>query len=212
MARPRKASDEEVYAAAQRVMARVGPNELTLALIAAEAGVTAGALVQRFGSKRDLMVRMAGLLSGGIGNLFAGLRASHRTPIGVIRAYAACMADMAVTPDALARNLAYLQVDLTDLELREHLLVTARETRRELTALVAEAKTRGDLAPETAAAPLVRNIEAVVSGALLTWAFWREGDAASWMRDHIDALLAPHRVARSRTGRTTAGRRRARRD
>jgi AcrR family transcriptional regulator len=36
-----------------RVMLRVGPAELTLGAIAAEAGVTAGALVQRFGSKQN---------------------------------------------------------------------------------------------------------------------------------------------------------------
>ena len=196
MARPRKVSDEQVFAAAQRAMARVGPSELTLGLIADEAGVTAGALVQRFGSKRGLMVRMAGLLSGGIGELFAGLRSAHRSPLAVIRAYADCMATMAATPEALARNLDYLQVDLTDPELRAHLLQTARETRRELLALVKDAKARGELAPATPAASLVRNIEALVSGALLTWAFHREGEAADWMRSHIDALLAPHRLPR----------------
>ena len=41
-----------MFAAMGRVMRRVGPAELTLGAIAAEAGVTAGALVQRFGSKR----------------------------------------------------------------------------------------------------------------------------------------------------------------
>jgi AcrR family transcriptional regulator len=201
MARPRKVSDEQVFAATLRVMARVGPSELTLGLIGEEAGVTAGALVQRFGSKRNLMVRMAGLLAGGIGELFAGLRSAHRSPIAVIRAYASCMATMAATPDALARNLAYLQIDLTDPDLRAHLLQTARETRRELLALVAAAKERGELAADTPAKPLVRNIEALVSGALLTWAFHREGDAASWLRSHVDALLAPHRIARKRATR-----------
>ena len=194
MARPRKVSDEQVFAAAQRVMARVGPSELTLGLIGQEAGVTAGALVQRFGSKRNLMVRMAGLFAGGIGEMFAGLRTAHRSPLAVIRAYARCMASMAATPDALARNLAYLEEDLTDPDLRAHLLQSARETRRELLALVAAAKERGELEADTPAVPLVRNIEALVSGALLTWAFHREGDAASWLKAHIDALLAPHRA------------------
>ena len=58
--RRRKAEDTDVFAAMVRVMLRVGPAELTLGAIAAEAGVTAGALVQRFGSKdlrktRDLV-------------------------------------------------------------------------------------------------------------------------------------------------------------
>lgn len=54
--RRRKAEDADVFAAMARVMKRVGPAELTLGAIAAAAGVTAGALVQRFGSKRELML------------------------------------------------------------------------------------------------------------------------------------------------------------
>jgi len=62
--RPRKASDDEIFAASQRVMMRRGPRELTLAEIGKEAGVTAGALVQRFGSKRGLMLAI--LLAWGL--------------------------------------------------------------------------------------------------------------------------------------------------
>ena len=54
--RPRKASDAEILAAAHRVMSRLGPAQWTLTDIAAEAGLTAGALVQRFGSKHGLLV------------------------------------------------------------------------------------------------------------------------------------------------------------
>jgi AcrR family transcriptional regulator len=52
--RRRKAEDTDVFTAKVWVLLRVGPAELTLGAIAAEAGVTAGALVQRFGSKRLL--------------------------------------------------------------------------------------------------------------------------------------------------------------
>jgi AcrR family transcriptional regulator len=192
MARPRKVSDEQVFEAAARVMARVGPSELTLAAIAEEAGVTSGALVQRFGSKRDLMLRMARLLSSDTREFFRRLRAEHESPLDVIRGYAACMADMAVTPEALTRNFAYLQADLEDPDLREQLLATARETRRELLSLVRAAKGRGELRSDTPPAELVSNIEAIVSGALLTWAFHRKGKAADWLRGHVDALLRPH--------------------
>lgn len=192
MGRPRKVTDEQVFEAAMRVMARVGPPDLTLAAIAEEAGVTPGALVQRFGSKRDLMLRMARLLASDTRAFFVKLRAEHDSPLDVIRGYAACMAEMAVTPEALTRNFAYLQADLEDPDLREQLVTTARETRRELVSLVREAKRRGELTPETPPAALVGNIEAIVSGALLTWAFHREGKAADWLRAHVNALLRPY--------------------
>ena len=134
--RPQKVTDEEVFAAAQRAMSRRGPHELTLADIAGEAGVTPGRLVQRFGSKRDLLVTLSERFAGSAGIIFAGLRAAHRSPLATVRAYAACMADLAPTPDALLRNLAYLQGDLADNVLRGHLVQNARATRREIEALV----------------------------------------------------------------------------
>ena len=46
MARPRKASDEDVFTAVYRLMNERGPTQWTLADVAREVGVTASALVQ----------------------------------------------------------------------------------------------------------------------------------------------------------------------
>lgn len=207
MARPRKVSDEEVYAAAMRAMSRVGPGELTLAHIADEAGVTAGALVQRFGSKRQLLVTMSGLLSTATSEFFQQLRAQSESPLDVVRAYAECMAGMAPTPASLLRNFAYLQADLADPDIRRHIVAQSRAVRRELSALLEEAVSRGELSRDTDVVALGRNIEALISGALLTWAFHEEGSAAAWLRSHIDALLGPHvRAGRKRSVRSPAAR------
>jgi len=197
MARPRKVSDDDVYAAALRVMARVGPGQLTLAEIAEEAGVTAGALVQRFGSKRDLLVRLAGLLGSGMSAFFAQLRAQHDSPLAVIRAYGEWMAEMARTPGALLRNFAYLQVDLTDPDLRRQLVAQSREVHKELAASLREAIARRELKRATDIPALVRNLDAIISGALLTWAFHHQGSAKTWIARHVDALLAPHCTRRT---------------
>jgi AcrR family transcriptional regulator len=196
MARPRKVSDDEVYAATMRVMSRVGPTELTLQEIAREAGVTPGALVQRFGSRRELLVGMASALSSGMGDLFAKLRAKHDSPLDVIRSYAACMAAMARTPADLSRNFEYLQVDMTDPDLRQRLVDQSKGVRRELAALLRDAMASGELARDTDVPALVRNIEALISGALLTWGFYQQGSAEAWVRRHIDGLLRPHTVVR----------------
>src|SRR5262249_7530262 len=121
--RPRKVSDDDVFAAAHRAANRLAPSELTLAAIAAEAGVTAGALAQRFGSKRALLLALSERAAAGAGDFIRGLAASHRSPLAAIRAYAECMAHLAQSPAALARNLAYLQIDLADADFRAHLEV-----------------------------------------------------------------------------------------
>src|SRR5262245_48730047 len=190
--RRRKVSDEDIFAAAQRAMTHRGPHELTLADIAAEAGVSAGRLVQRFGSKRALLLTLLERFAGSAGAVFDGLRAAHPRPLATLRAYAACMADLAATPEALARNLAYLQIDLTDPEFRVHLLANARATGREIERLLKAAIADGDLRRDLVTRALARAIEAVISGSLMTWACYQEGTAARWIRRDLDAVLRPY--------------------
>jgi AcrR family transcriptional regulator len=189
--RRQKVTDEDVFAAAQRAMSRRGPHELTLADIADEAGVTPGRLVQRYGSKRALLVLLSERFAGSAGSIFASLRASHRSPLATLRAYATCMADLAPTPDALLRNLAYLQGDLADAVLRGHLVENARATRREIEALLESAMAAGELRRVADVRSLARTVETVVSGSLLTWATYREGEAAEWISRDLEAALAP---------------------
>ena len=184
-ARPRKVTDDDVFMAAHRVMSRLGPSELTLGHIAAEAGVTAGALVQRFGSKRDLMLQLSERFSVGTGEMFA-LAAAHRSPLAALRAYAECMAGMADTPAAFMRNLSYLQIDLTDPDFRTHLAKSAKATREELQKLIREAIEAKELTPSTNPKQLARTIEAVIGGSMLSWAFYQEGTSSKWMRDDLN--------------------------
>ena len=192
--RPRKVTDDEIYMAAQSAMSKVGPGELTLAHIASEAGVTAGLLVQRFGSKRDLLLKLSEQFSGGTSEMFAGLRRGHRSPLATLRAYSDCMAGMAASPAAFARNFAYLQIDLTDPDFRRHLVKHVRATRIELQQLINEAIEAKELSPDTNARQLARTVEAVIGGSMLSWAYYQEGTAAKWMRHDLDAVLKPYLV------------------
>lgn len=194
--RPRKVSDDEVFAAAMRAMSRLGPSDLTLAAIAAEAGVTAGALVQRFGSRRELLLAMAAGSAQGTGQFLEQLRASHRSPLAALRAYAECMAGLAASPAAFARNLAYLQIDLTDEGFRKHLVLQARATRAWLVSLLEAAVAARELGRATDPRTLARTVEAILSGSMMTWGFYREGTAARWMRDDLESVLAPYLAKR----------------
>jgi AcrR family transcriptional regulator len=189
--RPRRVSDEQLFAATQAVMEKVGPGELTLAAIARQAGVTAAVLVQRFGSKRALLLAIYERFAAGSGEMIAALRRQHRSPLAAVRGYAACMADMAASPAACARNLAYLQIDLTDPEFRRYLARHARATRAGLARLLAEAVGAGELKKDADPKELARTVETVISGSLLTWAIYQEGRAAPWMRRDVEAVLRP---------------------
>jgi AcrR family transcriptional regulator len=201
--RPRKVSDSQLFVATHAVMSKVGPRELTLAAIAKEAGVTAAVLVQRFGSKRALLLALSAKYSDGASEYIAAFAEKYASPLAALRAYADCMAGMAASPAALARNLAYLQIDMTDPDFRRHLVKQARATRAGLRRLVEAALEAGELVPSVKPANLARTIETVLSGSLITWGFYREGTAAHWIRADLEAVLEPwlrkrHRPAAER--------------
>lgn len=173
-------------------MSRVGPTQLTLAEIAGEAGLTAGALVQRFGSKRGLMVALSAEFAGSADIMFAELRKANPSPLETVRAYSDCMAEMGSSPGALAHHLAYLQVDIADPELRAHLRAHARAARQAIRGLLEESIELGELDAGTDPAALARAVEVTITGSLMTWAIHQDTGAVRWMRDDLEAMLRPH--------------------
>jgi BetI-type transcriptional repressor, C-terminal len=83
-------------------------------------------------------------------------------------------------------------VDLTDPDFRKYLAKQARATRAGLRRLIEAAAEARELASDVKSAERARTIEAVLSGSMLTWPFYREGTAAQWMRADLEAVLKPH--------------------
>jgi AcrR family transcriptional regulator len=193
VARPRKATDDQIFEAALRVMQRRGPADWTLADIAAEAGLTAGALVQRFGSKRRLLVTLIARFTAAMPDMYAALRAKRRSPLAALRAYAAHVACLAASPAGLAHHLDYLKLDLTDPLMHPHFKRQAEAARAFVSATLSEAVAIGELRTDANVARLTRLVESVIGGALFTWATYREGRASDWMRRHLDDLLRSYK-------------------
>ena len=205
MPRPRTLSDAAILEATGRVVERLGPTRLTLADVAAEVGLAAPTLVQRFGSKRGLLLAFAEQASASVSDGFAAARAATRSPLGALLAALERMASPVQTPEAMANNLAFLQTDLADPEFHRHALAHARAVRTEIRALLEAAVRAGELAPRDGARleRLARAVQVVYTGALVTWAVEREGTVGQWLRDQMELLLAPHRNTSRRSARAS---------
>jgi AcrR family transcriptional regulator len=190
--RTRGKPDSELLAAAARVIERIGPHRLTLGEVARETGLAPATLLQRFGSKRGLLLAVAGLGASGVQEEFARIRAISRSPLRAIAAVARCMAQMAKTPEALANHLAFLEMDLGDREFHRLALAQARQFHKEVRALLDEAVRSGELrkCPTTR---LATAVQAMIGGSLLGWAIYREGKAEAWILRDVDILLRPYR-------------------
>jgi AcrR family transcriptional regulator len=192
--RPRTVSDEDLMNATMRVMSRLGPVKLTLAEVAKEAGVTAATLVQRFGSKRAMMLKISAAAAETSDACFDMVRAAHpRSPLAAIHAAATAMTQHMGTPEELANSLAFLQIDITDPEFHAHTLEMSRKHLAGYRALLKDAIAAGELKPHDTAR-MARAINAVAGGSLIAWAIFREGSAERWVRRDVETLLAPYRA------------------
>jgi AcrR family transcriptional regulator len=193
--RPRQTSDAEILAATARVMQRRSPTQLTLADVAKEAGVVPATLIQRFGTKRGLLLAVCSTAPGSVPQQFAAARTKRKSPLkALVELYAECTA-FAPTPEAMANGLAYLQIDLIDPDFRAITLAQFRAIREQTRILLDEAVAARELR-KCDTAKLARLIQHVNGGAMLSWAVYREGCVASWVRAELLALLRPYFRAR----------------
>src|SRR5450759_551157 len=106
MGRRKVTPDADVLTATIRVISRIGPARLTLANVAAEAGLAPATLLQRFGSRRGLLLAVAEQGMAGVAECFARVRSAHRSPLAALLASIEEMTCLCETPEAMANSLA----------------------------------------------------------------------------------------------------------
>jgi AcrR family transcriptional regulator len=185
MARPRTISDEALLAATGAAIGRRGP-AFTLADVAREAGVAAGTLVGRFGSKRGLLLSAT---RAGAERTVAAMRAAADAaqPGGAaLRAALLAAADGLGDPESAANHLGQLGADLADPDLRAAVGDQMHAMRAELARMMRRGSDLPDApAPERAADALL----ALWNGALLSWSLDPRGPLERRLGSDIDTLI-----------------------
>jgi AcrR family transcriptional regulator len=189
--RPRTVSDEDILAATHAVIGKLGPANLTLADVAKEVGLSPATLVQRFGSKRGLLLALVQTGVDSVDACFGAVRALHASPLDALRAAATDMTRYMKTPDELANGLAFLQMDVSDPDFHALALENSKRIHAGYVALIKDAITAGELV-RCDTARLARAVSAIAGGSLIGWAIFREGTAEQWVRDDLESLLAPY--------------------
>lgn len=174
--RPRSITDDRILSAVATAVGKVGPVRLTLADVAREADVSTGALVQRFGTKRGLL--LAFLRSASPVALIRSTFAQHEDPlVGMVETLVA-LAGPDRAPGEFANHLAFLHLELADEEFRADLRAFDAGVRSELLSYVDDPA-------------LVDTAIGLFHGVQITWAIRREGTLASALRSSLTLLIRP---------------------
>jgi hypothetical protein len=103
--------------------------------------------------------------------------------------------DPDTTPEQMANSVAMLQLDLADPDFHAETLRGARAVRARIARDLSAALAAGELRSGTDVATLAKLVETTYHGAMIGWAIHREDTLAHWMREQVEAVLAPHRNA-----------------
>ena len=205
--RPRTIDDAAILEAAGRIISRHGPGRFTLADVAREVGLSAATLVQRFGSKRGLMLALARSARDSVDACFDAVRAANPSPLAALLVAATEMTRYVKSPEEMSNHLAFLQTDLSDPDFYAVMLENARLIIAGYRRLLDEAVAARELV-RCDTARLARAVDALAGGSLIGWAVYREGTAESWVRHDLDTLLEPYRL----NAKTRGSRRPSRRE
>lgn len=174
--------------AAGAVIGRLGPG-FTLADVAGEAGIAAGTLVRRFGSKHGLLVAMSRASTEETRRELRGALAAAGDPVEavtetLVRRYAP-LDDPATAPN----HLAQLAFDLADERLRALLAEYHAAVREELEPVLRRAVAAGALpgapAPRVAAGILT----ALADGTAVHWSTRPAGSLTERLRTDLGAVI-----------------------
>lgn len=196
MPRPRLVSDEEVFAAFDSAIAEHGPNGVTLALVAQRLGVTAPALMRRFGSKQGLFEAFMQQQLAAQPETLQSMLALHTDPLDAVLALSGATHKYSLNRKAYLRHLASFFLQLADDETLVPITATWFEgERRWIAERLSEACEARAVKPETPVPELARTLQAALHGARLQWATGADGGTEGMSsRRALEAVLAPWRT------------------
>lgn len=191
--RPRTVSDTAILDATERAIARHGPAVLTLAHVSAEGGLAPATLIQRFQTKRGLLLALAERAPGLVRSQFESSRTRHaESPLAALVDALSGIVPAVDTPDQLANVLAFSHLELGDAAFHATAVDRSTVLHDEVRHLLREATAAGELLRHDHAR-LAHAVYTTYTGSLLTWCVDGEGDLAAWIRRDIDTLLTPYR-------------------
>jgi AcrR family transcriptional regulator len=190
--RPRTLSNDVILDGTARVLHRIGPGRLTLADVAAEVGLAPSTLLQRFGSKRGLLLAHAERAAGQVGPALQAVRASAASPLEALVEALAGIAHDVETPEQMANSISLLLIDLIDADFYVHARAFTATMLAEIQVLL-DAATEAQQVIPCDTARLARAVQTTFNGTLILWAIDREGTLVERIRGELGFLLGPFR-------------------
>jgi AcrR family transcriptional regulator len=188
LARSKQVPDEEIVGATLKLVAEHGP-ALTLAQVGESVGLSAATVMQRFGSKRDLILMAASAWGSSAGsNVERGGNTGDDLVEGMSE-----IAGLMETPEEVANITASMHIELADPKFHEIIEASMRRQRGLVREALEKGVEKGEIKP-CDTEKLARHLQVVALGAMQNWSIEPTDTLNDWIRKCLRETIEPWRA------------------
>ncbi len=194
MSRTKTRNDEDILASIGQYLIREGIATFTFEKLSKEVGLSQATLVQRFGSKRSLLLQLAQQNSQAIIALFRTTTQQYADePIkAIVQGFGGFVAGVKDKGN-MAANLAFLQLAIQDPEIHSAIADSIHQLENMTIILLQSALDNKALQPGTDTVALARLVFTIYNGTIINWAMLNDTtDIQTELTHNLQMIFKPY--------------------
>lgn len=181
--------DDQVLEKALLVISEKGPETFTLADVGKAVGLAPATLMQRFGSKRALLIKAAKYVPAKLKGDLAKLKAKALPWDEELMILLSDVPEGLGNRQDIANSLGLLKLDMIDPELHPIARELMERLRTRIKELLEQAKLKGELVSNTAVDELAWELDALRHGLVIQWTLSGTGSLQDWLKKGLENYL-----------------------
>lgn len=194
MVRPRSIPDKDIIAEVYKILMEEGPSNLTFDRLGTRVGLVPAALVRRFQTKQQLIMRVDQYALERSNAKVAEAIEQAASPIDAIIAQFVTEKSFASSLENFINGEEFLLMDLRDKDLYANYHVSFLSRHRQIANLLEKAQADGELEGVKNPDELARHLQMIIHGSGHVWAMTQEGPIQDYISHHVQLALAPYRT------------------
>lgn len=189
MPRKKKTADLVILKMILEVITKIGATEFSLEDLSKKTGLSPATLLQRFGSKKNILYKALELANQELKDNFANRSLVNNSPLQEIMGIYLEFSSSTLTPKDVAGGLDILKLDITEKKLNAITRKYFETRRKKIAALVVLAQEKGEIPEDVDATDLVWNLESLWQGSIMLWALIGDGKLHDWLKKRFTTFL-----------------------
>lgn len=192
MPRKKTIDDETLLKMVLEVITKVGPTTFSLKDLRKKTGLSPATLLQRFGSKKNILHKAIELSNSHLGDRFTNRVAISKSPTEEIINIYLDLSMQFSRPIDVANGLDILKLDITEKKLNKLTRKYFEIRRKKIEYLIILAQEKNEITSKINAAELVLTLESLWQGSIMLWALIGKGQIHEWLKKRFSACIKLH--------------------